>query len=1111
MIRIVFCLFFSALVAGCLSSSFHVDKSLEDPGTWVVLPLINDTESLTAEKSASTLVDEHLRRRGVSSVVLDSTNSNAGQARHVVTGRIMDWRYEKLTRPRAKVKIALHVYDIKTRELLWRKQSAKTGGGGESIVSVANDLLAGLVAQIDVSPRSQVEQVRDDIAISAAVEALASAAPTEQTLAPNTAIRVDSGEQKNEVLPVSMMSLADVAPGGSIALYYATNPPIAMLSEFDRVVLEPDAVSAAQLAEFNSLNSQSTDLFAYLSVGEVGPSRQWRQSVDNSWVLGVNETWNSAVLDLSNPDWREFLISRADDLVAQGYAGFFLDTMDSYQLVTTTESERQRQQQGLISFIASLKERHPQVQLIANRGFELLPSIATYLDVIAAESLYGRWHATTGGYQDVPKDDHDWLLGQLRMARTEYGLEAMSIDYVDPSDRQRAREVSARIASHGIIPWVSTPGLDQVGVGLTEVFPREVLMLFDSRTDRVVEESFVHRLIATPLEYFGYVPRYIDLASDSLPAGNLSGRYAGIVSWTEGRYSSHNWSSWLEKQVNDGVPLALLGNVGAGASAAVIEKLGLRATSVAAGDLEVTHRSSSVGFEREPVPRISELDSALRSVDQNHSVQLSFKDKNGAEFDAVGLTPWGGYGVTPGLVDLDPDGNVYWVIEPYEFVRKALRLADIPQPDVTTQAGRRIVTAHIDGDALPSWAEMPGRRLGAEVLYEDIIKPYKLPHSISIVEAEMVSFPEYDDRRERMFNVMRKMFREEFVELATHTFSHPFKWRQISAAETSGKFNLPVPGYVYSIEREIDGSVDFINRELAPEGKKVEAVFWSGDAVPGEDALARVAALGLQNINGGNTTVTRAFPAHERLSPMVRPVGKYDQIYAPVMNENVYTNDWTGPFDGFRRVLETFEMTETPRRLKPIGIYYHFYSGTKISAMRAMHEVYDWTVKQDIAPLFVTSYSKRVGEFRRAQVSRSLNGVWTVSGLSETQSIRWLGAPELVDISGSVGIAGQRQLHDGLYIHPSSQGPARFRAGTTGTRVPQLVSSNGQIVSWKREGRSLSFEIKATMPVELILKHVEGCHLAHSTGMIRGVNTQDGQKFSFTEEETGDVSLRCPS
>lgn len=47
---------------------------------------------------------------------------------------------------------------------------------------------------------------------------------------------------------------------------------------------------------------------------------------------------------------------------------------------------------------------------------------------------------------------------------------------------------------------------------------------------------------------------------------------------------------------------------------------------------------------------------------------------------------------------------------------------------------------------------------------------------------------------------------------------------------------------------------------------------------------------------------------------------------------------WT--FYGFERVIETFEFTETPRRLKPINIYFHTYLTTKLAGMRSLDKVF---------------------------------------------------------------------------------------------------------------------------------------------------------------------------
>ncbi len=151
------------------------------------------------------------------------------------------------------------------------------------------------------------------------------------------------------------------------------------------------------------------------------------------------------------------------------------------------------------------------------------------------------------------------------------------------------------------------------------------------------------------------------------------------------------------------------------------------------------------------------------------------------------------------------------------------------------------------------------------------------------------------------------------------------------------------------------------------------------DRTEGRPNLARKADL--YNLNGGETTIRKSHPFISRISPMSRPVGRELQLYAPIMNENVYTNLWRGPYYGFRHVIETFELTDRPRRLKPIDIYYHFYSGEKTASLRALKEVYDWTLEQEILPfLFMSEYAKRVLAYQQATVAPGSQRQFTLPG-----------------------------------------------------------------------------------------------------------------------------------
>ena len=78
--------------------------------------------------------------------------------------------------------------------------------------------------------------------------------------------------------------------------------------------------------------------------------------------------------------------------------------------------------------------------------------------------------------------------------------------------------------------------------------------------------------------------------------------------------------------------------------------------------------------------------------------------------------------------------------------------------------------------------------------------------------------------------------------------------------------------------------------------------------------------------------------------------------------------------------LETFKQTEipslidsTPRRILPMNIYYHFYSGEKKVALRALKEIYDYAISQKITPVFTTKYISVVEGFLSGKI-HSLGG-----------------------------------------------------------------------------------------------------------------------------------------
>ena len=117
-----------------------------------------------------------------------------------------------------------------------------------------------------------------------------------------------------------------------------------------------------------------------------------------------------------------------------------------------------------------------------------------------------------------------------------------------------------------------------------------------------------------------------------------------------------------------------------------------------------------------------------------------------------------------------------WVIDPFALLREALRLQDFPVPDVTTENGRRLLLAHVDGDGFPSKAELPGTPFAGEVLRREILERYRIPHTISVIEAEVSPQGLYPQWADQLEGIAKRIFAMPHVEIASHSYSHPFFW-----------------------------------------------------------------------------------------------------------------------------------------------------------------------------------------------------------------------------------------------------------------------------------------------------------------------------------------------
>ncbi|WP_212629287.1 bifunctional glycoside hydrolase 114/ polysaccharide deacetylase family protein [Pseudomonas sp. KB-10] len=893
----------------------------------------------------------------------------------------------------------------------------------------------------------------------------------------------------------------------SVAFWYADQPPLPELSQFEWVVVESGHVSENDLAY---LKGQGSEVFAYLSIGEFdGDAATAGLSEATSTVR--NDAWNSQVMNLEAPAWRDYLFKRASTLRQLGYDGIFLDTLDSFHLQPQEVQEAQRK--ALRSLLSELHRHEPKLKLFFNRGFDVLPELPGVASAVAVESIYAGWTAG-GGYKAVSQSDRDWLLPHLHKARAQ-GIPVVAIEYLPPEQREGARELAARLTQEGFIPYVTSPELNALGIGGVEVQPRRIALIYDER-EGALEDNLGHVYLGGLLEYLGYRVDYWP-ANATLPQRSLKGLYAGVVVWmTSGPPVARDYFEvWLGQRLDEQVPIAFMSGMPT-RNDSLLERLGIRTRSqpVAKGAQVLSHDPTLLGAFEAPL-RVRTRDVAALTVSNPQRTQAALSLQSGERvYVPVATGDWGGYALAPYVLEEGLEGR-RWILDPFAFITRVFKLPALPRPDSTTENGRRIATVHLDGDGFVSRAEVPGSPYAGTQVLEDFIKPYPLLTSVSVIEGEVGPRGMYPHLARELEPIARKIFANPKVEVASHTFSHPFFWQPERAAqrenfEAAYGYMMAIPGYEkLDMRREVVGARDYINQRLTTSEKPVKMIFWSGDARPDGETIKLAYDSGLPNVNGGNTALTNAYPSLTGLYPLIRPTSGGLHFYAPVINENLYTNLWTGPYYGFRDVQETFALTDSPRRLRGFHLYYHFYSGTKQASIRAMRQTYQTILDGQPLSLWMSDYIKRVEGLYRASLARRSDGAWQVKGLMGMRTLRLDPALGWPDLARSKGVAGVRELPQGRYVHLSAADVV-LALRETRDPGPALEDANIPLTDWRYlDDKRVAFSFSGEFPLAFSVRSAASCHVNAGGGRFTGKHDDGVWHFELPMKQVRDGQLVC--
>ena len=838
----------------------------------------------------------------------------------------------------------------------------------------------------------------------------------------------------------------------SAILYYGEHISYPMVGIHDYIIVQPDNINTHS----HGFSVYKDKIYAYVSIGEIDKDTKEYTQIDRSWILTENKAWNSEVMDIRDSRYQEFLFKKIiEPQLDKGFKNFFFDTLDSYQLAVKTKEERAGYENALASFINRFHEKYPHSKLIVNRGFEIMDKIHNSLQAVLFESYYHGIENKKLRYETVASDERNWLDKQIKKVKG-YGLDLIAVDYLPYNEMNKADEVVKKIKKQGIIPYVSDRDLNIYGRSTKNALKREILTLIDeTEHDRITQSA--HQYGALPLEYMGYIQKLHDINKEGLPKLEDMSQYAGVVVWLSEYYKKPDeLIKWAADLKNIGIKVVFVNNFGIEITQNILSPLGIQVVENISNNLQknrITYQDKMMGFEM-AVPK----NIGYYLTPKNVKPLLTVEDTNGNSSTLAAITPWGGYAVGDAFMTEMDDNNI-WVIDPFKFFAKALDLKPLIVPDTTTENGNRILFSHVDGDGIMNISEWNPTMFSGESLYESVFSKYKIPISVSIIGAEIEPDGLYPKISPQLVKIAKRIYALPNVEGASHTFSHPFSWGEIKDGNLDAKYRLDVKGYDFSIDREILGSLNYINSDLMPKNKPAElmakTIFWTGECRPPEDVLDYVYKHNLLNINGGDTTISNSSPWQSLISPIGLERGDYYQIYTGAQNENVYTNDWDGPFWGYKKVIQTFELTDSPRRFKPIDIYFHQYSGSKRASLNALKDVFDWAMKQDTFPIFTSEYILKAMDYYTVSIAND-SDEWLFSGMKDLHTVRLEKRGYTADFKNSKGVLGFKHFEGHTYYHLDDSEDQILSVSTKRQDASYLIDANAKVI--KGKNGQLSFK-----------------------------------------------------
>ena len=252
---------------------------------------------------------------------------------------------------------------------------------------------------------------------------------------------------------------AESAEGVKWIVFYGETAKEQALSTYDLVVLDPMFKGSKKV-----ITQSGARLCGYLSLGEIRittPSTTGSIRPPCSKKILTGRLRGGSTSD-TGPGRTSVLGEIIPAIAAKGFTGLLFDTLDTPPYLERQDPDGKRgMRQAAVELVHAIRRVYPDMLVIMNRGYDLLPSVADSLDGIAAESLLTTIDASGYRWNAQSQIDQQSSLLAPALHRRNH-LPILSLDYWAPEDVAAVKEIYLRERQLGHHPYVATRMLDRV-------------------------------------------------------------------------------------------------------------------------------------------------------------------------------------------------------------------------------------------------------------------------------------------------------------------------------------------------------------------------------------------------------------------------------------------------------------------------------------------------------------------------------------------------------------------------------------------------------------------------------------------------------------------------